>query len=1102
MHPVGSPRPTGILLCGRNVMKAKMKSSIDNRVNSKNVKLACWNVRTLLDNNTSNRPQRRSALLAHELRRLDVDIAALSEVRLLEQGSLIEHSAGYTLYWSGRPAGSRRIHGVGLMLKNTIASNLPSLPIGHSERIMSLRLPLLKEEYATIVSVYAPTLDADPSDKDNFYTGQIIAQTPPKDKLVIMGDFNARVGKDYLIWKGILGRHGIGKCNDNGRLLLELCAENQLTVTNTLFQQKDRYKTTWMHPRSKHWHMIDFILVRRCDVKDILHTRVMRSADCNTDHRLVRCKVRLHLKPKPRRRPNTAPSKKFDVHKLQSSANREKYQEALERQLGLGDADAPMEKEPEQLWKTLKNAVLVSCKEVLGSPLHKSKDWFDDNNEEISELLARKRSALQSHLADPSCDRKKLTYRQVCSLVQRKLRTIQNEWWQETARRIQLYADLGDTRNFYQALKAVYGPTVQVQCPLKSADGESLCTDKESILNRWSEHYATLFNANRQVSAGALSNITQQPPQEDLDKNPTIHEVERAISQMKSNKAPGVDGIPPEALKHGGPVLCSRLHKFLNVCWEQGKIPNDLRDAVIITLYKNKGEKSDCSNYRGITLLSIAGKILARILLNRLQDSVAEPNLPESQCGFRANRSTTDMIFVLRQLQEKCIEQNKPLYLTFVDLTKAFDSVSRSGMWKILERLGCPPRFMSMVIQLHEGQRGQVKYKNDLSTPFPISTGVKQGCVLAPTLFSIFFGRMLEQAMRNTQDGVYIRFRVDGGLFNLRRLKAHTKTQEYLVRELLFADDCALVAHNHEDLQRITSCFSDAAQEFGLSISMKKTEVLYQPAPQAEYSSPVISIEGSELNAVKHFTYLGSTISNDARLDKEIDHRLSKANCAFGRLRKRVWNNHHLKTESKLSVYRAIVISALLYGAESWTLYRRHIRLLERFHQRCLRSILKIRWQDRVTNVEVLNKAGLPSIEATLIQLQLRWVGHVYRMEETRLPKMLLYGELCSGKRKRGAPRKRYKDTLKSNLSLCNINSDTWEKHAGNRSAWRQCIRRATSAFEERRRAALLEKRQRKKANIANQDAVPHADPHPCPRCGRVCRSRIGLYSHQKSCKS
>ena len=252
----------------------------------------------------------------------------------------------------------------------------------------------------------------------------------------------------------------------------------------------------------------------------------------------------------------------------------------------------------------------------------------------------------------------------------------------------------------------------------------------------------------------------------------------------------------------------------------------DLRDAVIISLYKNMGEKSDCSNYRGITLLSIAGKILAFVLLNRLIPTIAQKNTPESQCGFRFNRGTVDMIFVLRQIQEKRRQQNIGLYAAFVDLTKAFDTVSRDGQWKILARYGCPPKFLTILRQLHEGQQGQVKHNGSLSGSFSISSSVKQGCVLAPTLFSIFFGVMHREAKEDLPDGIYIRFRTDGSLFNLQRLLARTKTIEELITELLFADDCTLLAHMEEALQHVINCFSDAANNFGLTISLKKTEVL------------------------------------------------------------------------------------------------------------------------------------------------------------------------------------------------------------------------------------------------------------------------------------
>ena len=274
------------------------------------------------------------------------------------------------------------------------------------------------------------------------------------------------------------------------------------------------------------------------------------------------------------------------------------------------------------------------------------------------------------------------------------------------------------------------------------------------------------------------------------------------------------------------------------------------------------------------------------------------------------------MIFVLRQIQEKCREQNMGLYAAFVDLTKAFDTVGRDGLGKILARLGCPPQFLTILRQLHEGQQGQVKHNRSLSGSFPISNGVKQGCVLAPTLFSIFVSIMLREAKGDLPDGIYIRFRTNGSPFNLRRLLSRTKIIEELITELLFANDCALLVHTEKALQNIVNRFSDAAKNFGLTISLKKTEVLYQHPPRVAHSPPHISIGGTSLNAVEHFTYLGSVISSDATVSKDLDNPLSKASSSFGRLSQRVWQSHSLRLPTKLQVYRAVVVPTLLYGAE------------------------------------------------------------------------------------------------------------------------------------------------------------------------------------------
>ena len=148
-------------------------------------------------------------------------------------------------------------------------------------------------------------------------------------------------------------------------------------------------------------------------------------------------------------------------------------------------------------------------------------------------------------------------------------------------------------------------------------------------------------------------------------------------------------------------------------------MPDDFRDALIVALYKNKGSKADCGNYRGISLLSIAGKIFARIILNRLI-AVSEANLPEAQCGFRPGRSTVDMIFTMRQVQEKCLEQNLDLYSVFIDLTKAFDTVNREALWDVLARYGCPPKFIQIIRLFHVDKTGQVLSNGEQSDPFSI----------------------------------------------------------------------------------------------------------------------------------------------------------------------------------------------------------------------------------------------------------------------------------------------------------------------------------------------------------------------------------------------
>ena len=187
-----------------------------------------------------------------------------------------------------------------------------------------------------------------------------------------------------------------------------------------------------------------------------------------------------------------------------------------------------------------------------------------------------------------------------------------------------------------------------------------------------------------------------------------------------------------------GQNLVRRLVQLFKAICEKESVSQDFRDANIINLYKNKGDHSSWDNHRGISLLATAGKILAKIIANRLAKEISEKVIPDSQCGFRPGRGTVDMIFSTRLIQEKCREQNCDRYLIFIYLTKAYDT-SHDALWQILLKFGCPDKFVNVIKSFREGMFARVVNEGTLSEPFSVTNGTKQGCVVASLLFNIFY---------------------------------------------------------------------------------------------------------------------------------------------------------------------------------------------------------------------------------------------------------------------------------------------------------------------------------------------------------------------------
>ena len=268
-----------------------------------------------------------------------------------------------------------------------------------------------------------------------------------------------------------------------------------------------------------------------------------------------------------------------------------------------------------------------------------------------------------------------------------------------------------------------------------------------------------------------------------LDVNtekPSKEEIAKAIQKQKNRKAPGPDGIPAEILKADLNTSTQMLYEIFEKVWEEETIPEDWKEGYLVKVPK-KGDLANCNNYRGITMLSVPGKILSQIILQRLIDALEEI-LRDQQMGFRKNRSCTDHIATLRIIAEQSLEWNSSLYITFIDFEKAFDSVDHNTLWKILRHYGIPEKFIAIIQQSYYNSQIRVIHNRELTPPFSVKTGVRQGCILSPMLFLL----VIDWIMKTTTEG------------------SRTGLQWTLLSQLHdldFADDIALLSHNHRHAQ-------------------------------------------------------------------------------------------------------------------------------------------------------------------------------------------------------------------------------------------------------------------------------------------------------------
>ena len=438
---------------------------------------------------------------------------------------------------------------------------------------------------------------------------------------------------------------------------------------------------------------------------------------------------------------------------------------------------------------------------------------------------------------------------------------------------------------------------------------------------------------------------------------PSLEEIRKAIDRLKNGKAPGVCGIHPEMLKAGGEATILWLRTLLCSIWSTGEIPTDWKRGLIVPIWKGKGDTRECNNYRGVTLLSVPGKVLARILLERIRPQLLAHQRPE-QSGFTPKRSTVDRILALRVLIERRREFGRGLLAAYIDFRKAFDSVSREALWRILGLRGIPQRIVHLIASLYSGTESMVKCGGSISDSFLVNTGVRQGCVLAPTLFGASMDWIMGRVVERTRCGASF--------------------GEEWITDLDFADDAVIFAETVDILAECLDTLSEEAEPLGLRVSWIKTKIqAFGDILDAAVDAIPVGRENVEL--VESFTYLGSVVHCSGTCEAEVSRRLGLAQGVMGSLDKLVWRSRYLCRRTKVRVFRSLVLSVLLYSSEAWTLTDGLRRRLDSFLTTSLRRILGYKWQDHVPNARVLEEAGMGRITCLIRERQLRFYGHVAR---------------------------------------------------------------------------------------------------------------------------
>jgi sorting nexin-29 len=814
--------------------------------------------------------------------------------------------------------------------------------------MLRLDIRLKNDRRLRLLNAYSPTA-AKPAEAEVFLeqlSAQLDSLPQRSDTLVVLGDFNA------VARKGDRAKFAQPPENKNSRAFDDFLRRYDLLSLNCQFKKPRNRLITFTGRKRPRRNARGKLATTRLAQLDHILLRAReknRAADCDTfrvlsmrsDHKLLYCILKLH---DSLYRPTNAPPRRLTIA-LRDPKFRAKFSSSFAKNIG-------QDRTPN--YATVSSAIRQTAADTL--PLAKRTQcdtsvWMEspavkETQQQVIALRIKGEKAEEEEQA-----------------LAKTIKAKQAEAVDDAIRRM---SEAGHDQKARIVWSVINNLTGRKQKQHLNLSADTAAERKEEIRR----FFASTVNAPPPpaMTEMPLPPGTELPCTEHFDvRGVTADDVMRFAKASPGNKATGPDEVPIESLRI--PRIAMEVARIMNCVMDGSEAPREWRTAYIVGIPKKAGA-SRVEDLRGISLMSTAAKLFNRILLSRLQP-VLEPYLRYEQNGFRPERGTVAQILALRRILEEGRLRQSDTVCVFVDFRKAFDSVSRPALPKIMQAYNIPDKLIAAVMALYKDTTAAVITPDGLTAPFATTSGVLQGDTLAPFLFILTLDWALRTGLPSDSE--------DGLLLQRRLSRRHPERRLAL---LGYADDLALLANTFASAQRLLDGLLAAAQTVGLEINARKTEVLTIPL-DLPGSISVTDRDGTQSTLTRccSFTYLGGIVP-DTQAD--LDKRRALAWGAFRSMRK-ILLCSSLPDSSRGQLFKATIETVLLYNTETLTLTESLSKQLDATHASLMRAALGLHRStadSHVSTRSLCERLGTTAASEIVRSRRLALVGHLLRAEQ------------------------------------------------------------------------------------------------------------------------